>query len=81
MIRIPKFRKGLTKLMDSQLEKILLSSTGCSSIKKIELIQKLWSGYGSLNRVILDAKSVILKLIKYNMLNLNRRSPLPIVGT
>lgn len=65
MIRIPKFRKGLTKLMDSQLEKILLSSTSCSSIKKIELIQKLWSGYGSLNRVVLDDKSVILKLIKF----------------
>ncbi|MBG08307.1 MAG: choline kinase [Halobacteriovoraceae bacterium] len=51
--------------MEPQLEKILLSSTRSRTIKKIELIQKLWSGYGSLNRVVLNDKSVILKLIKF----------------
>ncbi|MEC7181912.1 MAG: phosphotransferase [Bdellovibrionota bacterium] len=51
--------------MDHQLKNILLSSTNSSSIEKIELIQKLWSGYGSLNRIFLNDQSVILKLIKF----------------
>ncbi len=51
--------------MEQQLENILLSSTNSSHVEKVELIQKLWSGYGSLNRVILNDQSVILKLIKF----------------
>ena len=51
--------------MEKQLENILLSSTNSDSIKKVELIQKLWSGYGSLKRVVFKDHSVILKLIKF----------------
>jgi len=51
--------------MEKQLENILLSSTNSDSIKKVELIQKLWSGYGSLKRVVFNDQSVILKLIKF----------------
>jgi hypothetical protein len=42
----------------------ILEKTGASKILDIQLIQELWSGYGELNRVLLDNGSVILKLIK-----------------
>lgn len=51
--------------MDHQIEEIILSKTNSSQISGIEKIQNLWSGYGSLNRVLLGDKSVILKLIKF----------------
>lgn len=47
------------------MEKLILSATNSSQILKRELIQELWSGYGSLERVTTDKKSVILKLIKF----------------
>jgi hypothetical protein len=49
--------------MNDQIEKLILSKTKASQILETQLIQELWSGYGTLNRVILDNKSVILKLI------------------
>lgn len=51
--------------MNPELEQAILKSTGCNQIKDIQLIQKLWSGYGSLNRIILNDKTAILKLIKF----------------
>jgi len=52
--------------MIESLYPILLEKTGASKILDIQRIQELWSGYGELNRVILDSKtkSVVLKLIK-----------------
>ena len=51
--------------MDKNIESILLSLTNSEKILNLELIQKLWSGYGSLTRVTLDNNSVIAKLIKF----------------
>lgn len=49
--------------MNKQLENIILSKTKASQLLETQLIQELWSGYGTLNRVILDNNSIILKLI------------------
>jgi hypothetical protein len=51
--------------MNPELEQAILKSSGSNQIKDIQLIQKLWSGYGSLNRIILNDKTAILKLIKF----------------
>jgi len=51
--------------MNKEIESALLSLTNSKKIVKIELIQSLWSGYGQLNRVELDNKSVVVKHIKY----------------
>lgn len=51
--------------MDDYLKSIILEQTDSQEVLGIELIQNLWSDYGSLSRVILDSKSVILKLIHF----------------
>lgn len=43
----------------------ILQSVSQKPIKKIDLIQELWSGYGGLYRVSLKETSFILKLIKF----------------
>lgn len=45
------------------MDEILLSITNSKSIIKTELIQELWSGYGSLNRITTEKSSIIQKLI------------------
>jgi len=45
------------------MDEVILSITGSSKVLKTELIQNLWSGYGSLNRIVTDKTSVIQKLI------------------
>jgi hypothetical protein len=47
------------------IKNLVLRSTGASGIDGVELIQRLWSGYGELSRVKLDAGSIILKLIDF----------------
>jgi thiamine kinase-like enzyme len=51
--------------MDKNIELILLSFTSSKRVISIELIQKLWSGYGELLRVTTDNKSVIIKKIQF----------------
>lgn len=52
--------------MNEKLKSLLIKELNSSRIDDIELIQELWSGYGSLSRVTLDTGPVILKLIDYN---------------
>ncbi|MCF8059931.1 MAG: ecdysteroid 22-kinase family protein [Bacteriovoracaceae bacterium] len=49
--------------MIEAIRPIILEQTGASEILDVQLIQELWSGYGELNRVLLDNGPVILKLI------------------
>jgi serine/threonine protein kinase len=51
--------------MTPELENAILKASRANKVLGIELIQKLWSGYGRLERVQLDTGSVILKLIKF----------------
>jgi hypothetical protein len=50
--------------MNEKLKKSILSITNSDTILDVQLIQNLWSGYGELNRIILNNNSVIVKLIK-----------------
>lgn len=45
------------------MDELLLSLTNSTKILDTELIQELWSGYGSLNRITTDKISIIQKLI------------------
>lgn len=50
--------------MDVQLRKIILEATGANDITSVSTIQSLWSGYGSLDRYVLEGAeypSVIVK--------------------
>lgn len=51
--------------MLKEIEDIIIRETHSNKILNIELIQKLWGGYGELSRVTLDTKSIIIKLIKF----------------
>ncbi len=51
--------------MEKNIQSEVLKLTGCQKILKQELIQNLWSGYGTVQRLTLDDRSVILKLIKF----------------
>ena len=51
--------------MNKEIEEIILKVNDSKYIIDTQLIQELWSGYGSLNRVKLDNCTVILKLIKF----------------
>ncbi len=51
--------------MNPEIEENVLAATKSSRVESIEVIQRLWSGYGTLNRINLNDKSVVLKLIKF----------------
>ena len=51
--------------MNSKIQELVKIHTNSENILEIELIQSLWDGYGELNRVNTQNKSVIVKLIKY----------------
>lgn len=55
--------------MTEDLQELILKSTGATKFIGSERIQELWSGYGSLERVILDTGSFILKQL--NLTNEN----------
>lgn len=53
--------------MHSDLKEQILKHTGAHSISKVELVQSLWSDFGSLERVWLsgvDPKSIVIKRIQ-----------------
>jgi len=53
--------------MNDHLHKILIQATGASHINKLETIQSLWSGYGSIDRYQLDGcqhQSVVVKHVR-----------------
>lgn len=51
--------------MDTDLQNLIINCIGAKEVTGLELIQKLWSGYGELSRVHTDQGSVILKLIEF----------------
>lgn len=51
--------------MDAQIQLLIQSSTNSKEIVNSELIQALWSGYGSLIRVETEKSSYIIKQIKF----------------
>jgi hypothetical protein len=51
--------------MDESIKPILLKNCAANEVKDVQHIQELWGGYGQLNRVVLDNKTVVLKLIKF----------------
>ena len=53
--------------MSSSIEEIIIKATGCHKAEKIETIQTLWSGYGSIDRYRINGgniKSVVIKHVK-----------------
>lgn len=51
--------------MHPEIADKLMSLTGSSQILHTQLLQKLWSGYGSLIRVTLNRATVIVKIIEF----------------
>jgi hypothetical protein len=54
-------------LMNSNFQKIILSSTGAQSFHEIEVIQSLWSGYGKIVRLALqgaDRSQIVVKHVR-----------------
>ncbi|AZQ65511.1 DUF1679 domain-containing protein [Flammeovirga pectinis] len=54
--------------MNQHFKDIILESTASSSLKEVEVIQSLWSGYGSIIRYSLKGgsyKSVVVKHVQY----------------
>lgn len=53
--------------MNEHFQRIILEATGATSIKKVEVIQELWSGYGKILRLFLEGagrKTVVVKHIQ-----------------
>ena len=58
---------GLDNILNTHLHDIILDATGASALKPPQMIQGLWSGYGSLDRYELigaERESVIVKHVR-----------------
>lgn len=51
--------------MLEKIKKHIFQITNASQVLEVQTIQELWSGYGELNRVILDNGSIIIKQIRF----------------
>ena len=61
--------------MDKQFENIVLRSTGASSLYRMEQIQELWSGYGSIIRYGLEGAASPTVVVKYVRMPTKDRHP------
>ncbi|MDB4408583.1 hypothetical protein N9192_00065 [Akkermansiaceae bacterium] len=50
----------MTRDLNPSFKTSICSATGASSMETVEVIQKLWSGYGQILRIRLDNSSTVI---------------------